>query len=269
MTAAEPSVCALLTDFGDADNFVGVMKGVILRGAPSVKIVDLSHGVAPQDVEEGAFQLLTAYSYFPAGTVFVCVVDPGVGTGRSLLFVQTARHRFIGPDNGVLSWVLDRDPPKNVIRLDPKKVTNERVSRTFHGRDLMAPAAALILSGVAPSSLGPAINAWTKISFPPLKKSGAKWTAKILSADRFGNLITNIPNKDVETYKNSSKIWIETGTGRPAIRGISETYASGGDGRLMALAGSGGFIELAVRNGNARKKTGLKKGDTLSVLFRV
>src|SRR6187402_1895371 len=178
----------LLTDFGLSDTYVGVMKGVLARHHPRARAVDLTHAVPPQDVRAAALHLASAWSWFPSGSVHVCVVDPGVGSGRRILVGEQAGHAFLAPDNGLLSGVLGDSAPR--YALDIGALGLGAVSRTFHGRDVFMPAAARLLRGRAPRELGPAVDDALRLEWPRPAREGSGWRARVVLADRFGNLRT-------------------------------------------------------------------------------
>jgi S-adenosylmethionine hydrolase len=239
------TVITLTTDFGLADNFVGVMKGVILSIAEHAVIVDLTHEVAPQDIHQAAFVLLTGFSYFPCSTIHVCVVDPGVGSGRGILAVRALDHFFVAPDNGVLSYVMDRAGSFDCWSIENPKYMLSEVSHTFHGRDVMAPAAAWILKGVKPEDLGPLVDDPVRLPELTAVKTGRKITGRVIYADRFGNLITNISSEDVP---DDAEIHV----GGQDIIGLRASYDAAAPGTLLAIKGSHGFLEIARNRGSAR-----------------
>lgn len=248
--AAGPIV--LLTDFGFHDPFVGIMKGVMLGLAPKAQIVDLCHAVPPQDVRTAAFHLRVSVPYFPKGALFVAVVDPGVGTARKILWARTARHQFLGPDNGVLSWI--GEPVLEMREVNNHKLFLQHVSATFHGRDIFAPVAGHLAKGQAPAALGPKCKPAWEIEFPQARKAGGGLVGEILGFDRFGNAVTNIPGetlvKDVHVYFGASDLGI-----------VSPSYAGKDHGEVMAIVGSSGYLELAVRDGNFKEHFKASAGD--------
>lgn len=261
-------VVCLLTDFGLFDHYVGTMKGVLLAAEPEAQIIDLTHDIPPQNVRVGAYQLMASVQYHPKGTLFLCVVDPGVGSDRKIIYVEAGDWRFIAPDNGLLSWVLDRVPPKRIIDISNAPGLPKKPGQTFHGRDIMAPVAGRILKGEDPTAMGPTLSSFVKIPFPQVKKIGAMWTGEVIARDRYGNLISNFRSSDIAPFVSKAKIWIELNDRPDTIRGISTAYASVAPGKLVAIEGSTGFIEISVRDGNATQKTKLKEGDKLTLHFR-
>ena len=259
----------LLTDFGHADAYVGVMKGVILGIDPLATVVDLTHDVPPQDILEGAFILGTAWQAFPSGTIHVAVVDPGVGTVRKAVLVQGGGHAFLAPDNGLLSFVLPADerqtnPVQPYAGPVPEgytahALTNPRywrhpVSRTFHGRDIFAPVAAHLSAGVPADELGEGVAVLTRLPAAEPRWDGNDLIGRVVHIDRFGNVVTSIP----EALTNEGRtLTIELGGQR--VQGLAATYGAGVG--LVALIGSNGYLEIAVRNGMAAQLLGVKVGD--------
>ena len=264
----------LLTDFGLADPYVGVMKGVILGIDPQATIVDLTHDVPPQDILQGAFLLGTSWRYFPPGTVHVAVVDPGVGTERKAVLVQGHGHTFLAPDNGLLSFVLSEEEVESapflpyagaaptgfgVYALTNPKYWRHPVSATFHGRDIFAPAATHLSLGISSSELGEPIDRITRLAVPAPLWHRDSLLGHVVHIDRFGNVVTTIPEALLGT--EGPPITIEIGVQK--IAGLSTTYAAR-EG-LVALIGSHGYLEIAVRNGNAAQLLGTKVGDLVTI----
>ncbi len=257
---------ALLTDFGLQDSYVGVMKGIIARLSPTIQLIDLTHDLPPQDLYAARFILLSAYPYLPPGTVYLVVVDPGVGTQRRAVAVQTSQAMLVGPDNGVLSGVWQSDRPGNQGILDAVELTNRdywrspHPSTTFHGRDIFAPVAAHLANGVPIDRLGTRIDPQSLISLPlqaPIA-TATGWTGAIQYIDRFGNAATTIPASAV-----ASSAWTVT-VGDWTLPG-GQTYGNVSPGQGLALVGSHGFVELAVNQGNAQQQFGLAVGDRVSI----
>lgn len=266
-------VIALLTDFGLADPYVGAMKAVIAEINPKVQIIDISHHVPPQDVQEGAFILYSSYKYFPKDTIFVAVVDPGVGTRRRIVCVRTGRYTFLAPDNGLLGLVITKEDigTRYNAPLLAVEVTNPRyflseVSSTFHGRDVFAPVAAHLSRGLNPTKLGRRIDYPHTFSFPdPIVVKKGVMAGEIIHIDRFGNLITNVEHVWAEVLD-----WgpVSISVKDKEISRISRTYQEGQVGELLALFGSSGYLEISVNMGDAREVLGCVRGDKVVVRYR-
>lgn len=257
----------LTTDFGMKDGFVGTMKGVILSICPAVQIADISHTIAPQNVLEGAFALWRAYSYFPAGTVHVAVIDPGVGTRRRPIAARLGVHFFVGPDNGLFTPMYE-DAEKNswpveIVHLTNAKYFLAELSRTFHGRDIFAPVGAHLANGVRLADLGPAITDPVRLSMPKTEKTLTGWRAHITVVDIFGNLTTDLPASELESQENV--LFRLLGQ---ELRGLVDSYGHEQPGALVALVDSEGFIEIAAVNGSAVNVLGAQIGDIVEVIFK-
>ena len=266
------TLIALLTDFGTADGYVASMKGVILGILPEATLVDVTHEIAPQDVAQGAFVLGSVYRFFPADTIFVAVVDPGVGTSRRALLVVTPHGRFVAPDNGLLTYVMGQEqrpqapietrlfspleaavpPTWKAIALSGPEYWRQPVSATFHGRDIFAPVAAHLARGVPPEELGEEVSSLTVLHVPPPVRVGETLRGLVLHVDRFGNLVTNVPAEELPQGSVRVKV------GSATIEGLSATY---GEGRgLVALVGSHGYVEIALVGGSAAQLLGVGVG---------
>ena len=255
-------IITLTTDFGTRDWFVGAMKGVILRLAPRVMIVDLTHEIGSGDIRGGAFALAASYSFFPKGTVHVAVVDPGVGSDRNAIAVQTANYLFVGPDNGVLSLALIREKIKSIRRLTNPRFFLKAVSHTFHGRDIFAPVAAHLGTGVSIQKLGPALKDMVRLEWPPVRCRGGQLAGEVVHVDRFGNLITNIGAESLRVFGDKP---CEVFVGRKRRCPIAPFYGAVPGGRPLALMGSAGFLEIAVNGGSAAEQFGLRPGSKVFV----
>jgi S-adenosylmethionine hydrolase len=261
-----PSVIALLTDFGDEDWFVASIKAVILSLNPRATIVDISHRIPSFDVDAAAFVLFAASKYFPKGTVFLAVVDPGVGSERKLLLVESARYFFIAPDNGVLSLVLEGEKVKQVRQVTNSRFFLRRPSRTFEARDKMAPVAAWLSLGQKVESFGPELCRYVKKTFPQPEFIGPEVRGRILYADKFGNLITNIPASAVEAVPMSgSAKKLSLFVNATRVGGFKESYASARKGELFFLVGSLGLVEIAARESSAFKRIKPKPGAVVKI----
>lgn len=252
----------LTTDFGYTDPFVGIMKGVIARISPHARVVDITHGVPPQDITAGALALRHSVDYFPPGTIHVVVVDPGVGSARRPLLFRCEDIYLIGPDNGVLSLALESHKAVSVIELSNPEYHLRPTSRTFHGRDIFAPAAAHLSRGVDPAEFGAPVNDFVRLERPAITKAGASISGKVVYIDGFGNLFTTVSEEDLADYGTEK---VDVSIGNATIHGISSAYASPGSFRLVAIINSWGLLEIAARNGNAAQLLGAAIGDTVQV----
>jgi hypothetical protein len=244
---------ALLTDFGNKDWFVGVMKAVILRINPNVNIIDITHEISPQDIQQAGFVLWNAYKFFPDKTIFVCVVDPGVGSERKIIAVETKKYIFIAPDNGLLDFVLSEVDVLRAVYVENKNYFLESVSSTFHGRDIFAPVSAYISRGVDLSELGSEVKLKTpKEMFVKVSKVG-DYEGEVVYIDRFGNLITNLmASKEFDGEVRLKNL---------IIGNISKTYSEVEVDQAVALIDSSGLIEIGVREDNASKILGVQRGE--------
>lgn len=252
-------VVTLLTDFGTADYFVAAVKGVILTINPLASIVDITHEVPPQDIEAGAFTLLTCYRDFPAGTVHMAVVDPGVGSTRREIVVSAGSHYFVGPDNGLFSYVLDREPSHQTFHLTAREYFRQEPSSTFHGRDIFAPVAAALSRGVKPTKLGPQIEDEVRLaSLAPMKCYDRKVQGRIIHIDRFGNCITNFTRDDLPLTEGT-RLLIK----RRVIKTFRQFYADqeGSKNQIFGIWGSAGFLEISLNGASAAKLLNAKRGD--------
>ncbi len=252
-----PAIITLTSDFGYEDPFVGIMKGVILSIAPEVTIVDLCHGLPPQDIVAGALALESAVGCFPVGTVHLGVVDPGVGSERAAIAIQTERGFYVGPDNGLFSLALDRDRKIRAIRLTNMEYHAATISSTFHGRDIFAPVAAHLASGVSFESIGDPIEEVTALDSPAAAIDEESIGAAIIHADRYGNLITNLRVEQLDEWLGEtgrSDVSIEVGDERPI--GLTRTFSDGHVGETVVYIGSGGRLEIGVRNRSAVDRYG-------------
>jgi S-adenosyl-L-methionine hydrolase (adenosine-forming) len=263
-TPPDAAVVTLLTDFGTVDHFVGAMKGVVLAIAPRATLVDLTHGIAPQDVRAAAFALLAAYDVFPAGTVHVAVVDPGVGSERRPIVVATARHRFVGPDNGLFSYVLDREPDARVFHVTGSHFFRHPVSATFHGRDVFAPVAAALAAGAAPEALGAPIADPVRLDpLHPQADPHGHLRAAVLHVDRFGNCVTNLTREHLPHGLAPDGAVLEV-NGR-TVSALRRFYAEAGGNaaEVFAIWGSSNFLELSANRASAAALLGIGPGDPL------
>jgi S-adenosylmethionine hydrolase len=251
------SVLTLTTDFGTSDWFVGTMKGVIAGIAPAAKVIDLTHDVPPCDIRGGAFALAASHRFFPKGTIHVAVIDPGVGSRRKAIAVQTAKGIFVGPDNGVLSWAIAKEKIRAIHALENEAYFLQPVSRTFHGRDVFAPVAAHLSRGVPIRKVGPALNDFVRLPWPEPRQQPDAIEGEVVYLDHFGNAITNL---EARLLKDSSRASCEVYGKRRWHCPLKTFYQAVPPKRLVALVGSSGFLEIAVSGGSAEKALGLRIG---------
>jgi len=262
-----PPIVALLTDFGTADPYLGSMKGAILSACPAATLVDLVHDLPPHDVAAGALILEAAYPSFPAATVFVAVVDPGVGSARRGLALGAGGYRFVGPDNGIFTWVLDEHPDARIRALTNTALFRSPVSPVFHGRDVFGPVAGHLALGLDLEHVGPAVSDPVLLPRAAVHRRGnTEWEATVVHVDRFGNLTTNLRQRDLEEMAAGGNapggiVVSLAGTTLPLVR----TYADVGEGEACALIGSGGRLEVAVREGSAARLLGVGTGAAVRV----
>lgn len=254
------AIVTLLTDFGTADYFVAAMKGVILSAAPGATIVDVTHEVPPQDVRSGAFTLLAAYRDFPAGTVHVAVVDPGVGSARRGIAAEAGGHRFVGPDNGLLGWILEREEGARVFRLANRALFRHPVSGTFHGRDVFAPVAAALATGVPVRETGEEIGDWVRLEpLRPARGEGGEMRGVILQVDRFGNCVTSFTRQDLP--EEAAPRGFHLSVGGHDVRTLRRFYAEEtSPRRLFAIWGSAGFLEVSANRDSAARLLSVRPG---------
>lgn len=257
------SVISLLTDFGQKDNFVGVIKGVILSINPNAKIVDICHEVKPHDILTGAFLLKSSFKYFPKGSLHLIVVDPGVGSQRKKLLVKTNDYFFIAPDNGVLSPALKEQSPLKIIEITNKNYFLKPTSDTFHGRDIFAPTAAYLSKGEDFSKFGRPLSSFKALELPPLKVTKRALIGEIIYIDHFGNLISNIDkNTLIDFIQNKEfKICIKN----KIINKLSHSYLEGIRREPLAIINSFNCLELAINSGSARDYLSVNKGTKIKV----
>lgn len=261
MTAKEPSLrtVVLMTDFGQEDWYVGTMKGVIHRVNNQIPIIDLSHEVPAQDVHSGAFVLWNAYQFFPSGSVFINVVDPGVGSKRKILAIETEHYYFLAPDNGLMDLVLNEEPSAKAVEVNNPEYMLNRVSNTFHGRDVFAPAGAQLASGTPIEKLGepievpPSTKSLQKISTP------GQYEGEVIYTDTYGNLISNLQLK-------APLVGVVSISGQRLP--LRNTYLAVQPGEPLALKGSNNLIEISVRNGSAKEYFSSLIGTQVSVDLR-
>ena len=257
-----PGIITLTTDFGLHGPYVAAVKGVLLERAPGVQLVDVCHTIAPQNILEGGFVLANIVDAFPAGTVHLAVVDPGVGTERRLMAVSVAQQWFVLPDNGLITGVTRAREPEAVRAITNPALRREVVSATFHGRDILAPAAAHLAMGRSPEELGPPLSKYITLrNFEP-SSDDRGFVGEVIFKDTFGNLITNIHGDRLGISSTDS--WhVEIAGER--IASIGRTYGERPAGTLIALLGSSGWVEIAVVNGDAARLLTAGAGTTVRV----
>ncbi len=266
---ARNAIITLTSDFGLNDHFIGAMKGVILEIAPEAQIVDISHAVQPFDILDGALTISQAYSYFPSGTVHMVIVDPGVGTARRPVILNSDRHLFVAPDNGVLSLIYDREERISVRHVTAEHYFLQPRSNTFHGRDIFAPVAAYLAKGVEPDRFGDEITDYVRFSAPrPKPVDERTLQGVVLKVDRFGNLVTNIRPEDAPQLFSATPpaFKIAIGTKAQATH-MCTNYADGAPGEIFGILGSMGFLEVATNRGSASQMLGAGKGSEVNVVM--
>jgi S-adenosylmethionine hydrolase len=255
-------IITLTTDFGYKDPFVGVMKGVISGINPRAQIVDLTHGIPPQDIMAGALVLRHSVAYFPRDTIHLAVVDPGVGSARRPLLMKIGAQYFLGPDNGLFSLVAANKPPDAVYELSNPSYHLQPTSLTFHGRDIFAPAAAHLSLGIEPTELGDAVDHYVRLRWPPIVKNAKGMDGEIVYIDGFGNLVTNVEARDLEMLpKERLSVSLRDMT----IGGLAPNYAAGDKDRCIALTNSWGLLEIAMYKASAQQHTQAKIGDPVRI----
>lgn len=256
-------VIALLTDFGSRDHYAGTLKAVVLGICPDVTLVDISHDIPAHDVLTASLELAACHKYFPSGTIFLVVVDPGVGSARRGIAADTGDYRLVAPDNGVLMSVLRETPARRVVELTERRYARPTVSKTFEGRDRFAPAAGWLAKGVDLSALGRPAGDIQMLAIPVPTMTEDLLTGEVLRVDRFGNLVTNIDRKLFDRFVQSAGIQVMAAT-HPIGR-IVATYADAAGGEVCALFGSTDHLEVAVNAGSAAEQLGLTRGATVSI----
>jgi S-adenosylmethionine hydrolase len=258
--AARP-IITLLTDFGWGDGHIGAMKGVILRINPDCRIIDLAHQVTSHDVLGAALVLGQTYAFYPHGTIHVAIVDPGVGGVRKPLVIKTRDYLFVGPDNGCFTLVLKQEQGVQAYELAEQRFRFARVSRTFHGRDIFAPAAAHLSRHIVPEEMGPPVNGadLTRLAIPEPLLDGGGLLGEVISIDSFGNLITNISQDDLGAFAPDGLIEIEIKGER--IKGLKSSYEQGKAGEVICLWGSAGMLEIALKERNLHRELGWGRGE--------
>jgi len=259
-------ICITLTsDFGTADPYVAAMKGAILTVNPGATVVDVTHHVQPQNIRHGSYVLGEAAMVFPPATIHIAVVDPGVGGSRNVLCAEIDSHRFIAPDNGLLTAVMERWPLTRAFAVTRRKYFRETVSATFHGRDIMAPVAGHLSLGLDPAELGPPVRDPIRLPLPEPVRTSDGFEAEVLWVDHFGNVVTNLRREHLARAGDGEPV-VELGEER--LVGLAGTYETVAAGQGLLVVGSSDRLEIAVRDGNAASRFGVTAGDTLQVSIR-
>jgi S-adenosylmethionine hydrolase len=279
MASVKKPIITITTDFGTADGYVGTMEGVILDIVPAARLVDISHEIAPQDVREAAYILYSVYPFFPSHTVHLVVVDPGVGSARRPIALRTSAGTFVGPDNGVFSYVMACEPVEAVVELADPRYRLPQISYTFHGRDIFSPAAAHLAAGVPISALGPPVLDLVTLSLPRLEITSASITGEVMHIDHFGNCITTIGKllwgedelslepafarmrRAGEKQMRFQALGARVAVGGMKVTGVRHTFAEVDIGQAVAVVGSDGHLTISVRQGDAARELGLRSGD--------
>ncbi len=256
----------LTTDFGHQDPFVGIMKGVISGINLQAQVVDLTHGVPRQYILAAALILRYSAAYFPRGTIHVAVVDPGVGGARRPLLIESEGNFFVGPDNGILSLALEEKRPTRIIHLSNPRYHLQPTSAIFHGRDIFAPVAAYLSLGINPAAFGESVETFVRLTVPQAVTTGRSIAGEILYIDSFGNLFTNVRDRDLKGLPGEKLV---ISLGKVAVRGLAPNYASGAAGDLVAVINSWGLLEIAANRDSAEKRTAAKIGDKVQVLLDI
>lgn len=258
------AIITLITDFGLADEYVGVMKGAILAVNPAAVIVDICHQIPAQDVGAAGRMLAAGFAVFPPATIHVAVVDPGVGSARAIVAVRAVGHLFLAPDNGLLSLVINRHRPEQIVKLEDPRWFRPVVSRTFHGRDIFAPVAGHLSLGIDIGALGPALNQGELtvcVPSAPTVGDGGRIEGQVTDVDGFGNLITDVDETLIGQLRQAFPTATLTLTIGPVrLTGLTATYADAPADALVALVGSRGLVEVALRDGSAAQRLGCGRG---------
>lgn len=264
-----PRIITLTTDFGLEDEYVGVMKGVMLRGAPDLTIVDLSHAIARHNVRQAGLLIASSYRFFPDQTIHLVVVDPGVGSNRKLVLLQADAHFFLAPDNGVLGLLTGPEHFQAAYEVQCEQYFLSPVSPTFHGRDILAPVAAQLAAGLEPSAVGPSVSALDlkklEVAAVTFERGRRIVKGEIIGTDHFGNLLTNITALSLEHLKGYDRSKARVSIKGATLKGIHETYAQKASGEILSIIGSRGFLEIAVNQGSAAEYLGAVIGDAVTI----
>jgi S-adenosyl-L-methionine hydrolase (adenosine-forming) len=286
-------IITFTTDFGQREHYVGAMKGVVLRINPAVRLIDISNEVSSFDLLDGALTIAQAYSYYPADTVHLVVVDPGVGTARRPILMVTGRHKFVAPDNGVLSLVMEREEHVSVFHLNAEHYFLHPLSNTFHGRDIFAPVAGYLSKGLEPGKLGSEIQDYVRFAVPKPKRSPQGLTGVVIRVDKFGNLVTNITEADApglfEFASSKDGMGLENGgalsrseaaseggkaavrfrlrVGKGEVTSLRKAFGDAGAGEVFAIVGSMGYLEIAVNRASAAQHLSASRGSEVVLVW--
>lgn len=255
----------LTSDFGLRDPYVAEMKGAILTVNPKAALIDVTHEIEKFNVRQASFALASAAPFFPAGTVHLAVVDPGVGTQRRAIVVQAKKDFFVGPDNGVLTLASQNQGVEHIYQLANPKFMRPNVSNTFHGRDIFAPAAAYLDMGVEPSEFGPEVHDPVTPLFAQVKQDGSSLSGEVLDVDGFGNIVTNIPGKHA-LGREGQAVKVELANVSLQVT-LAGTYAKAKTQKPLVLVGSHSFLEVALNQASAAQKFHVKPADKLKIIF--
>jgi S-adenosylmethionine hydrolase len=256
-------IVTLTTDFGTRDPYAGIMRGMVLTANPKAQLVDITHEIPAQDILNAAFTLVRAYDYFPAGTVHVAVVDPEVGGKRKNIAVRTEQYLFVGPDNGIFGMVFQREKPVEIREIRNPPFVAERVSSTFHGRDVFAPCAGVLSTGRDIAGVGPELKSIVQLKYPRPGQNGNILVGEVISVDSFGNLITNISEHMFRSFVGKQKAEIHFATERFST--VRHHYSEVASGAPLALFGSSGYLEISMNAGSARDYFMTAAGSTVTV----
>jgi len=265
---SESHIVTFTTDFGLSDPFVGILHGVVLNIQSDITIVDICHAVASYDVLDGAWTIAQAYRFFPSRSVHVVVVDPGVGSARRPLIVETDSYIFIAPDNGVLSLIEAREPKFSVRHITAERYFLQPVSQTFHGRDIFAPVAGWLSKGVAPAEFGPEISDYVRLPLPRVERVGQNsLRGVVLKVDKFGNLITNISELDAPSLFGGASPAVSILIAGLTVTRLCQSYAQGEGEEIFAIVGSSGYLEIAAKQASAAEKLAAGVGTPVGVVL--
>lgn len=255
-------IITLMTDFGDMDPYVGILKGVIYNIFPYVKIVDISHNIPPQNIWQANWTIEASYHFFPKGTIHACVVDPTVGSKRKSILIESKNYYFIGPDNGIFTSILEKEELINIIELTEERYWLQDVSQTFHGRDIFAPVAAYLAKGISVKEFGNQLqeDGLTKLPSNNFVKSEKSCIGYVKHIDRFGNIFTNIPQAHLPQK-------IQGRIKSADFNGLVSSYSEAEPNKLCAIKSSNGYVEIFIKEGNAAKSTTSKVGDKVEIRF--